>query len=212
MNPAAHSGGIGQTRRIFAVRCRLLRRVAGTHSVTGLLSTAQAVVSRRHQPVGQNGEGLPAGPTNPTPHPDLFTPVVVSLTKSPSVANDGGISAKRTSPRQEIQWNYPGSLLSFGSGSAINRTTAGLQPPPLTVPANASISWPGCHSSGKVRFKRKNTALRRVERPYLSRHWPVKLGKPEVGFPRRLPIRHDRVVGPSLTQKNGQSGCSEISA
>jgi hypothetical protein len=134
LNPSAQSGRIGQTRRIFAVRHGLLSRVAGTHPVTGLLSTAQAVVSRRHQPVGQNGEGLPARPTNPTTHPDVFTPVVVRLAKSPTVANDCGVSAKRTSPWQAIQRNYPGSLLSLGSGSAINRITSGLQPPPLTVP------------------------------------------------------------------------------
>jgi hypothetical protein len=63
----------------------------------------------------------------------VFIPVVVRLAKSPTVANDRGVSAKRTSPWQAIQRNYPGSLLSFGSGSAINRTTSGLQPPPLTV-------------------------------------------------------------------------------
>ena len=125
LDPSAQSGGIGQARRIFAVRHGLLRRVAGTDSVTSLLSTAQAVMSRQYQPVGQNGEGLPARPTNPTPHPDVFAPVVVRLTKSPSVANDRGVSAKRTSPWQAIQRNYPGSLLSFGSGSAINRTTTG---------------------------------------------------------------------------------------
>ena len=125
LNPSAQSGGIWQARRIFAIRHGLLSRVAGTHSITGLLSTAQAVVSRRHQPVGQNGEGLPARPTNPTPHPDVFTPIVVGLAKSPTVANDRGVSAKRTLPWQAIQRNYPGSLLSFGSGSAINRTTTG---------------------------------------------------------------------------------------
>jgi len=124
LHPAAQSGGIGQARGILAVRHGLLSRIAGTDPVTGLLSTAQAVVPRRHQPVGQNREGPSARPTNPTPDPEVFTPVVVGLTKSPSVADDRGISAKRTSPRQAIQRNYPGSLLSFGSGSAINRTTA----------------------------------------------------------------------------------------
>src|SRR5215831_5979823 len=108
LHPAAQSGGIGQARRILAVRDGLLSRIAGTDPVTGLLSTAQAVVPRRHQPVGQNREGLPARSTNPTTHPDVFTPVVVRLSKSPSVADDRGSSAKRTSPRQAIQRNYPG--------------------------------------------------------------------------------------------------------
>jgi hypothetical protein len=114
----------------------------------------------------------------------VFTPVVVRLAKSPSVANDRGVSAKRTSPWQAIQRNYPGSLLSFVSGSAIKRITAGVKAPPLTVICGRFDLLAGLHPPGKVRFKRKNTALRRVERPYLSRHWPVKLGKPEVGFLR----------------------------
>jgi len=33
--------------------------------------------------------------------------------------------------------------------------------PPLTVPAKASICWPGLHSPGKISFERKkNTPLR----------------------------------------------------
>ena len=148
LDPSAQSGGIGQARRIFAVRHGLLSRIASTHSVTSLLSTAQAVVSRWHQPVRQNGEGLPAWPTNPTPHPEVFSAVVVCLTKSTSVTNDRGVSAKRTSPRQAIQRNYPGSLVSFGSGSAINRTTAGLEVPATHRPcqsfdlvAGPSLLW-----------------------------------------------------------------------
>jgi hypothetical protein len=43
------------------------------------------------------------------------------------VADDRVLSAKRTLPRQEIQRNHPGSLLSFPSGSAIKRITAGVK-------------------------------------------------------------------------------------
>jgi hypothetical protein len=34
---------------------------------------------------------------------------------------------RRTSPRQEVQWDHPGSMLSFVSGSAIKRITAGVR-------------------------------------------------------------------------------------
>jgi len=43
------------------------------------------------------------------------------------MANDRVVPAKRTSPRQEVQWDYPGSMLSFASGSAIKRITAGVK-------------------------------------------------------------------------------------
>jgi hypothetical protein len=105
----------------------LLGRVAGTDPLAGLLSTVQAVVPGRSQPVGQDREGLPARPTNPAPHPDAFLPVIVGLTKALSVADDRVVSASRTSPRQAIQRNYPGSMLSFVSGSAIKRITAGVK-------------------------------------------------------------------------------------
>jgi len=45
--------------------------------------------------------------------------VIVALTKSPSVADDRVVSASWTSPRQAVQRNYPGSMLSFVSSSAI---------------------------------------------------------------------------------------------
>jgi len=51
----------------------------------------------------------------------------VGLTKSPSVTDDRVVSAKRALPRQSIQRNYPGSRLSFASGSAIKRIKAGVK-------------------------------------------------------------------------------------
>jgi hypothetical protein len=51
----------------------------------------------------------------------------VALTESPSVADDRVVPADWTSPRQEVQWDHPGSMLSFASGSAINRITAGVK-------------------------------------------------------------------------------------
>ena len=65
-------------------------------------------------------------------------PIIVALTKSPPVADDGVVMANRTAPWQKFQRDYPGSALSFASGSAMNRITAGLiKGPPLTVPCRA---------------------------------------------------------------------------
>jgi len=65
--------------------------------------------------------------TNSAPHPNAFVPVVVGLAEPSSVADDRVVEAYRTLPRQEVQWDYPGSLLSFASGSAIKRITAGVK-------------------------------------------------------------------------------------
>jgi hypothetical protein len=65
--------------------------------------------------------------TDSTPYPNAFVPVVVGLAGSPSVANDRVAPANRTLPWQEVQGDRPGSLLSFSSGSAIKRITAGVK-------------------------------------------------------------------------------------
>jgi hypothetical protein len=105
----------------------LFARVASGDSLTGLLSTMQAVVPGRRKPIGQDREGLAARLTDSTSHPEVCVPVIVALTKSPSVADDRVVTANGTSPRQEAQWDHPGSMLSFASGSAIKRITAGVK-------------------------------------------------------------------------------------
>ena len=105
----------------------MLDRLTGSDPLAGLLSTSQAVVSERHQPIGQYREGLPAWLTDSAPHPDAFVPLIVGLTKSPSVADDRVVSTNWTSPRQELQRDHPGSMLSSASGSAIKRITAGVK-------------------------------------------------------------------------------------
>lgn len=89
-------------------------------------------MSRRHQPVRQDGESLAAWPANPAPHPDAIVSVVVDMAEPPAVASDRVVPAERAQPRQEMQRHYPGSMLSLVSGSAIKRITAG-EGPPLTV-------------------------------------------------------------------------------
>src|SRR5512132_892215 len=54
-------------------------------------------------------------------------------TKPSSMTNDRTVPANRTSPRQQVQRDHPGWTLSFASGSAIKRITAGVKAPPVTV-------------------------------------------------------------------------------
>ena len=84
-------------------------------------------MSRWRQPVRQYSEGLPARLTNPATHPDAFVLVVVRLSEPPSMADDCVVAAQRAQPRQQMQRNYPGSMLSLVSGSAIKRITAGVK-------------------------------------------------------------------------------------
>jgi len=109
------------------VRCCLFGRIADADPLTGLVSATQAIVPRRRQPIWQDREGLLARPTDSAPHPNACAPIIVALTKAPSVADDGVVLANRTAPRQKFQGDYPGSMLSFASGSAINRITAGVK-------------------------------------------------------------------------------------
>jgi len=127
MSPSAQSGWIGQARRILAVRRRLLNGIAGGDAFASLLSAMQAERGRGRQPIGQDREGLPAGTTDSAPHPNALVPVIVGIAKPLPMADNRAVEANRTSPRQEIQRNYPGSMLSFASGSAIKIITAGVK-------------------------------------------------------------------------------------
>jgi len=77
--------------------------------------------------MGQDREGLPARQTDSASHPDAFVPVIVALASAPSMANDRVLVANWTPPRQTVQRNHPGSMLSSASGSAIKRITAGVK-------------------------------------------------------------------------------------
>jgi hypothetical protein len=65
--------------------------------------------------------------TDSTSHPNVFVMFVVGLAVTPSVADDRVLAANRTSPWQETQRDYPGSMLSFASGSAIKIITTGVK-------------------------------------------------------------------------------------
>jgi hypothetical protein len=134
----------------------LFSSIAGDDPFASLLPAGHAEMSGGRQPVRQDSKGLPARPTNPTPHPDAIVSIVVGLAESPAVANNRLVVAKRAQPRQEIRhYPYPGSTLSLVSGSAIKRITAGVKGPPLTVACKVSICWPGLHPPGKISIQTK---------------------------------------------------------
>ena len=107
--------------------CGLLYRIARDDAFAGLLAATQTEMPGRREPIGQNREGLPARMADSASCPDTFVPVVVGKAEPPSMADDRMVLAKRTLPRQEIQWDHPGSALSSASGSAIKRITAGVK-------------------------------------------------------------------------------------
>ena len=68
--------------------------------------------------------------TDSAPHPKALVAVIVGWAEPLSMADDGLVLANRTPSREEVQWDrpdHPGSMLSFGSGSAIKRITAGVK-------------------------------------------------------------------------------------
>jgi hypothetical protein len=129
MCPSVQRGWIGQARRIFAVRRCLLNGITGGDALTSLLPALQTERRRRSKPIRQDREGLVARMTDSASHPNVFVPVIVGLAKSLSMADDRVVAADWTSPRQEVQRGHPGSMLSFASGSAIKRITAGVKAP-----------------------------------------------------------------------------------
>src|SRR5215813_15288641 len=83
----------GDSRWVFAVWRGLLHGSASGYPFAGLLPARHAEMSRRRQPVRQDGEGLPARPANPAPHPDAIVSVVVGLAEPPAVAGDRVVQA-----------------------------------------------------------------------------------------------------------------------
>ena len=65
--------------------------------------------------------------TDSAPCPNAFVPIIVGQPEPSSMADDRVVPANRTLPRKEVQWDHPGSMLSFASGSAIKRITAGVK-------------------------------------------------------------------------------------
>ena len=171
LRPSAQGRGIRQAGRIFAVRCGLLDRFPGGDPLTGTAFDSAGVVCRRCEPLGQDREGLLAWPTDSAPHPDRFALIVVALAEPPSVTDDRVLPADGTLPRQEGQRDHPGSTLSFASGSAIKRITAGVKAA-ADRPCQVSICGPAFTLPVKSVSNEKRILLSLAARPPL-RHWPV---------------------------------------
>jgi hypothetical protein len=99
--------------------------------------------------------------------------VVVTLAQSPPVADDGVVKANGTSPWEEVQRDHPGSMLSFTSGSAIKKITAGVK-------ARRDRSVLKFRSAGRAFTLRQNQFRTKKEYclPTISSHpshgdWPV---------------------------------------
>jgi hypothetical protein len=105
----------------------LLNGIACGDAFASLLAATQGEMPSRRQPLGQDRKRLAAWMTDSAPHHYAFMLVVVGLAESPSMADDRVVPADRTLPRQHAQWDHPGSTLSFASGSAIKRITAGVK-------------------------------------------------------------------------------------
>jgi len=65
--------------------------------------------------------------TDSAADPDALMAVIVGRTEPSPVADNRVVTANGTSPRQQVQRDHPGSMLSFASGSAIKRITAGVK-------------------------------------------------------------------------------------
>ena len=65
--------------------------------------------------------------TDAASNPDEVVAVVVGLSVPAAMADDGLAAAHRATARQKAERDHPGSELSFVSGSAINRITAGVK-------------------------------------------------------------------------------------
>jgi len=109
------------------VRGGSLQRFVVGDALAGQLAATQGVWSRRREHARQNREGDSAAMTDAASNPDEIVPVIVSLPESPAVSDDGLRTTHGTATRQQAQWDHPGPLLSFFSGSAIKRITAGVK-------------------------------------------------------------------------------------
>jgi hypothetical protein len=136
------------------MRRRLLHGMACGDALASLLAAKQAERRRGHKPIGQDRESPPARLTYSAAHPNTFVPVVMSMPEAPSMADDGAVPTDRTLSREKIQGDYPGSALSFVSGSAIKRITAGVRACRWVLPAR-TVPATGLHPPGRFVFERK---------------------------------------------------------
>ena len=107
--------------------------------------------------------------TDPTTHPNAFVTGIVGLAGSPAMADDRVIAANRAQPREKIKRDHPGSMLSFASGSAIKRITAGVKAR-RDRPCQVPICWPGLHPPAKSASNEKRILRSVIDREALTLH------------------------------------------
>jgi len=89
------------------------------------------------------------------------------------MTNNRVVPANWTSPRQEVQWNHPGSILSFASGSAIKKD-GWREGPPVIVLCQSFRSAGRAFTLRLNQFRTKTRILLYVvgRQPH-SKHWPL---------------------------------------
>src|ERR1700733_5353905 len=99
---------------------------------------------------------------------------------SPSMADDRVVPADRALPRQQAQWDHPGSTLSFASGSAIKRVTAGVKARrgPFSGKVFDLLAGPSLRLN-QFRTK-KEYSFTLLPASLLLKHWPVIADNPSV--------------------------------
>ena len=139
-------------RRILAVRRRLLNGNTGGNALAGLLPATQGKRRRRHQPLGQDREGLMARPTDPASHPNALVAVIVGLAEPLPMADDRVVAANRTPPREEVQGDHPRDHprvdVVFRLWQCDKENHGWREGPPLVLPARIAPAT-GLHPSGK---------------------------------------------------------------
>jgi len=128
----------------------------------GLLPATQAEMPRRRQPVGQDSIGLPAWMTDSAPHPDAFVSVIVGLPEASTVPDDGVTLASRTPSWQKVQRD-----IVFRVKQCDKENHGWREGPPLNVPCQSSVCWPGLHPPGKSVSNKKRILLFRSRSPDL---------------------------------------------
>ena len=127
-SPAPLRSWIWRSIGIFGLR-RALFPTAAAYALgfPRLPPATDAVVTAGRRPDGQDRESLPAWRTSAAANPSPVAILIVCLFSSDSMTDDGLVVAKRTPPRQKTQRDYPGSVLSSVSGSAIKKIKAGVK-------------------------------------------------------------------------------------
>ena len=168
--PASHRRWVWRPRRVCDIRNRSLPvTVRLAQQLPRFLPAVEAVGARRRRPIGQYRECLFTWRTETSANPDLRVPFVMRLFEPPPVTDDRPFAAERAHPRQprERDLGHPAVVLSSDSDSAIKRINGWREGPPLNVPCQSSVCWPGLHPPGKsvsnkkriLRFRSTRRAL-----------------------------------------------------